>query len=229
MTPKTKIITGTSILIAAIMFFFLFLGGGVGVYFLTSWASADKTAKTDQTAKEETKKEDQKKTEDTKNQEQTSVIEKNTDENSGKVTYAIMQKDGSKNPLPTSMSGEYGICAINGKLRWYISNAIEDKYRKLHPNDTTFFRGTSTKGENVEAQREGGYTFVDGEFITDSKPKPNKSETYKMCVQFWPINGHWPHLGINDKSLSINSPAIYKFVENGFAGYNVEYEISPLN
>lgn len=152
----------------------------------------------------------------------------NTPKNESAGTKYGIKLNNSVLPLSTSMTGLYGVCTINGRLRAYIASSIEDRYRKLHPNDTTFFRGTFTNWENVEAQRDGQYTFVDGDFITNSHPKPNESQAYEWCVQFWPKTGHWPHLGINDKTLTASSVGIYKFIDNGYAGYNVNYEIIPL-
>lgn len=161
-------------------------------------------------------------------QQQDNQQQDNTPKNQSAGTQYGVKLNNSIFPLSTSMTGLYGVCTINGRLRAYIASSIEDKYRKQHPNDTTFFRGTFTNWENVEAQRDGQYTFVDGDFITNSNPKPNESQAYEWCVQFWPKTGHWPHLGINDKTLTASSVGIYKFIDNGYAGYNVNYEIVPL-
>ncbi len=137
-------------------------------------------------------------------------------ESAGLSGYMIQNpKTQALLPIPTEMSGNFGICWMNGKLRMFIKSDILDDYKKN--GITQKMRGTPTGWKNVDITIESEYSYVEGTFTTDAQEDGSMSVVF--CIESWPKDGHLPHLLIND---GYTSPY---FVGNDHVGYNFVYPI----
>lgn len=115
-------------------------------------------------------------------------------------------KSGALLPIPEEMSGEFGICYMNNKLRPFIKDKWLKDYKKNGVNQYMYGTMTPNWGK-VPVEFADGYAFIEAPFQTDSWF--DKSRTVRWGIECWPINGYGPHLYCDDGyDVFKNSPYV---------------------